>query len=417
MKLPLGAKDVKSVIDAAVGTGEDMLAPVSASLYVDETAPADVVAHVRAAFAAASAQARISIKYLGKCTVEAEPDDDFAVIVAGLDEGVGAAAAKLRSEGVPVMVATTLPVLVDAIARSAGASVPAGDIVSCAVAGPATEAAESEAARGVFAVKAVAESEGCADAVSREIDAENEKEAFDAAIAAEPYFFDAPAAALLDQRMGEWVVEAVRPKRLAMARAFPFVRRPLALDAVNVTAVENAGIGLVPFLPGADFPLMTINQAKMMLQIAAAYGEPMDAGRAREVLGTVVGALACRSAARSLAGCVPGLGWAVRALVGYAGTQAIGRAAIECFECGGGAAGLAGAVGRAVEGIARAREPEARRDAADAARAWADRAGNAARAVAEVAGPIARRAARAGAESFALGAASLARAVSEATRR
>lgn len=434
MKLPLKAKDVKAVVDEAIGLTRDANESVSASLYIDDEAPADLVAHVRSVFAGAAAQARVTIGYLSTSRIEAEPTDDFAVIVAGLGMGVGAAAAALRADGVPVMVVTTMPLFVEAIARESGYPVPEGDVVSPATEGLAVATAASEASRGFAVARRMArdEAEGSravvddndvyARAAAEADDAVRTRAALDAAFAAEPYALDRASASLLDCRMGEWVVEAARDKRLSMARAFPFVRRPLALDAVNVTAVQNAGIGLVPFLPGADFPLMTINQAKMVLQIATAYGEPMDAGRAREVIGVVAGAFACRSLARTVAGAVPALGWAVRAAIGYAGTAAMGRAAIECFECGGGVKGLAGAIAHAGEAAARIVSEESggaspAKSASEAARAWAARAGDAAGAIAEVAGPIARRAARAGADSFAAGVASIARGAAESAGR
>ena len=54
-----------------------------------------------------------------------------------------------------------------------------------------------------------------------------------------------------------------------------------------------------------------------------------------------------RTAARQAVAIVPGLGWAVKAAIGYTGTQAMGRAAIEYFEGGGNIAGLATVVGYA----------------------------------------------------------------------
>lgn len=162
-----------------------------------------------------------------------------------------------------------------------------------------------------------------------------------------PIPIDAAAAAALDRRMGEWVVAACREKRLALALSFPFVRRPLSLEAVSATSLQNAGIGLVLFIPGADMPLMTLNQAKMLLQIAAAYGEPMSVARVKELAAIVGGAFACRSVARQVAGAVPAIGWAVKAGVGYAGTKAMGLAAVEYFERGGNIAGLAGVVSTA----------------------------------------------------------------------
>ena len=114
--------------------------------------------------------------------------------------------------------------------------------------------------------------------------------------------------------------------------AFPFVRRPLSIDAVNATALQNGAVGLLPIIPGADMPIMTLNQAKMLLQIAAAYGQPMSTERVKELACVVGRAFALRNVARSVAGVVPVLRWAVRAGVGYAGTEAMGRAAIEYFE-------------------------------------------------------------------------------------
>lgn len=147
--------------------------------------------------------------------------------------------------------------------------------------------------------------------------------------------------------MGEWIIDACRDKRLAFALAFPFVRRPLSVDAVNATAVQNAGVGLVVFIPGADLPIMTLNQAKMLLQIAAAYGEPLGKERVKELAAVVGGAFACRSVARQIVAFVPALGWAVKAAIGYAGTLAMGRAAIEYFEDGGNVSGLVGVVSAA----------------------------------------------------------------------
>ena len=88
--------------------------------------------------------------------------------------------------------------------------------------------------------------------------------------------------------MGEWIIAACKDKRLAFALAFPFVRRPLSLDAVRATSVQNAGVGVVVFIPGADMPIMTLNQAKMLLQIAAAYGQPLSAERIKELAASVV---------------------------------------------------------------------------------------------------------------------------------
>jgi uncharacterized protein (DUF697 family) len=108
----------------------------------------------------------------------------------------------------------------------------------------------------------------------------------------------------------------------------------VAEDAVRTTAVQNALVGTVAIVPGADMPLMTANQAKMIMQIAAAYGEPLTAARLRELAAVVGGGFALRTVARQLLTVVPVLGWAIKGGIGYAGTLAMGKLAIQYFEDG-----------------------------------------------------------------------------------
>ena len=325
MQLPV---DIKAVIEEAASIDGARQTPLSVSVYVDDTAPGDVQAHVRQAFASASPHARVSLMYLEGRPFSPYVGDDMAVIVAGLDERVGECASRLREAGVPVMVATTLPALVADIAQASGHAIPAGDLV--APKAPRDLPAESSGGAAAQPVRAAAPS------------------------AVEPYVLDDSAAASLSERMGGWVIDACADKRLAFALAFPFVRKPLALEAVNATALQNAGVRLLVIIPGADLPVMTLNQAKMLLQIAAAYGEELGLARVKELAAVVGGAFACRAAARQLVAFVPALGWAVKAAIGYSGTQAMGRAAIEYYEGGVTVGRLADAVGRARDRAVRA---------------------------------------------------------------
>lgn len=143
-----------------------------------------------------------------------------------------------------------------------------------------------------------------------------------------------PEASGVVGRFADWLVDACASKRLALAHNFAFVRRAVAEDAVRTTAWQNAVIGAVAFVPGADMPVMTANQAKMLLQIAAAYGQPLGADRVKELAAVVGGGFAFRAIARQAIGVVPVLGWAVKGGVAYSGTVAMGRAAIRYFEDG-----------------------------------------------------------------------------------
>lgn len=134
--------------------------------------------------------------------------------------------------------------------------------------------------------------------------------------------------------LADWFVDRLAGKRMALSYNFAFIRREVARDAVNTTAWQNALIGGIGIIPGADMPLMTANQAKMVLQIAAAYGERLGPDRVRELAAVVGGGFVFRTAARQMLTLVPGFGWAVKAGVGFTGTMAMGKAAIEYFERG-----------------------------------------------------------------------------------
>ena len=143
-----------------------------------------------------------------------------------------------------------------------------------------------------------------------------------------------PDAADVVEELGSWLAERLPSKRLALAHNFPFIRQAVAEEAVKTTAWQNGLIGAVAIIPGADMPLMTANQAKMLLQIAAAYGEALGTDRIKELAVIVGGGFTLRAIARQLLTTVPVMGWAVKGGIGYGGTMAMGRAAIAYFQEG-----------------------------------------------------------------------------------
>ena len=304
MDLPV---DVKALIDEATNIKEARATDIAVSVYVDTKAPADLVAHVRGTFASGIPTVRFALTYLDR-NFEPQENDDIAIIVAGASASIGAAAAALRGLGVPTMVATLSPNEVAAIAEKAGHAIPEGDLVA-----------------------------PCEDGQS--ID--------------EPISLDDDSRKAFDERMGRWIVAVCHEKRLAFAIAFPFMRRALAVDAVQATSIQNAGIGLVPIIPGADLPIMTLNQAKMVLQIAAAYGHEMDKNRLKELAAVVGGAYVCRTLARELTEFIPVLGFAIRTGVAYGGTSALGHAVIEYFEGGESVGGVTNVASSAAEAGAK----------------------------------------------------------------
>ena len=235
MNLPL---DIPALLKAATDIDEARNTPLAVSVYIDETAPGDVVGHVRSAFASAGAKTRVTIGYLDD-NLLAEPygADDMAVIVAGDSPRIGEQAAHIRGAGIPVMVATTAPRAVAAAAEAAGWPVPEGDIVAPNMTNPMpfgdaaralarriTAGSTANEAPNAAAAEAASAAEAAIEDIEHALPVETEP------ADAEPIPLDAEGAATLDRRMGEWIIAACKDKRLAFALAFPFVRRPLSLE-------------------------------------------------------------------------------------------------------------------------------------------------------------------------------------------
>lgn len=121
---------------------------------------------------------------------------------------------------------------------------------------------------------------------------------------------------------------------VALAKGYPPLRRAVCEEVVRHNARQNAVVGALP-IPGADMPVMTANQARMVLNIAAAYDEELSMDRAKELLGVLAAGFGLRAISRQAVKLVPIGGWAAAAVIGYAGTVAMGRTTILYFERGG----------------------------------------------------------------------------------
>lgn len=134
--------------------------------------------------------------------------------------------------------------------------------------------------------------------------------------------------------LAKTVVEVAGEHSVALARRHPVLRDPAADRVIRKTSQQNAVVGAVFILPGTDMPLMTLNQIKMVLALAAIYGEEISKERAIELAGVVGLGFAFRTAARQVIDLVPGTGWALKGAIGYSGTLAMGEGAQRYFQEG-----------------------------------------------------------------------------------
>jgi uncharacterized protein (DUF697 family) len=117
-----------------------------------------------------------------------------------------------------------------------------------------------------------------------------------------------------------------------LAARLPVLRRPVCEALIRKFSRQNAFIGLAFFVPGADLPVLTLNQVRLVLRIADAYGFEIDRDRLPEVLAVIASGLGFRSLARRTVGLVPIVGWVLKGGYAYVGTRTLGEAAMRYFE-------------------------------------------------------------------------------------
>jgi uncharacterized protein (DUF697 family) len=137
------------------------------------------------------------------------------------------------------------------------------------------------------------------------------------------------------EQIAERIAERSGDAGYTLAAKLPVLRRAVCEDIVRGFARQNGVLGAAIFIPGADLPVLTLNQIRMVLRIAAAHGEEIDRERALELLPIVAAGFGLRAIARELVAFVPLAGWAVKGAVAFAGTRALGEGAIAYFERGG----------------------------------------------------------------------------------
>jgi uncharacterized protein (DUF697 family) len=132
--------------------------------------------------------------------------------------------------------------------------------------------------------------------------------------------------------IGRALARRLGDRATALAARLPAIRRAVCEQLIERYARRNALIGAAVFIPGADMPILTLNEVRLVLHIADAHGFEIDRERLPEVLAVIGGGLGLRSLARRAVGLVPLVGWAVKGGVAYTGTRALGEAAIRYFE-------------------------------------------------------------------------------------
>jgi uncharacterized protein (DUF697 family) len=135
------------------------------------------------------------------------------------------------------------------------------------------------------------------------------------------------------ERIAEAMAARLGEDGAPLAARLPVLRGAVCDRIVASFARKNGLASAALFVPGADLPVLALNQVRMLLLLDQAYGLELDPKqRLPEILATVGAGFGLRAVARELLDVVPVAGWAVKGAVAYAGTRALGQAAIKRLE-------------------------------------------------------------------------------------
>jgi uncharacterized protein (DUF697 family) len=137
-----------------------------------------------------------------------------------------------------------------------------------------------------------------------------------------------------ERQLLQAIAERAGPAGPALAARLPALRPAVVEQAIAQAARRNGATATLVLLPGEDVAALTSVELRMVLQIAAAYGQDLSADRLLEVAGVLGAGMGMRALARELLDVVPVAGWMVKGAVAYSGTRGLGRTADEYFRRG-----------------------------------------------------------------------------------
>jgi len=133
------------------------------------------------------------------------------------------------------------------------------------------------------------------------------------------------------------IIEASPEAALVIGRELPKFRHEAAQRIIRNATLLSLAAGLEP-IPLVDIPILLGTQIRLVLRLAALYGEPLDSGdtmkHARELIITMAGGLGFRYLAEQAAKMVPFGGDFVAGAIAGAATWSIGQVALEYYEGG-----------------------------------------------------------------------------------
>jgi uncharacterized protein (DUF697 family) len=112
-----------------------------------------------------------------------------------------------------------------------------------------------------------------------------------------------------------------------LAARVPLLREAVGEQLLSSFARKNGLLASAVWIPGADLPLLALNELRLVLRLAQTYGVHSPRDQLPELAATLGAGFGFRALVRELLDLFPGAGWVLKGAIAYGGTRALGEAA------------------------------------------------------------------------------------------
>jgi uncharacterized protein (DUF697 family) len=110
-----------------------------------------------------------------------------------------------------------------------------------------------------------------------------------------------------------------------LAARVPILRDAVCAELVASFARKNGLVGAAVWISRPDLPVLVLNQLRLVLRVAQAYGQDSARDRLPDLAATLGAGLGLRALARRCLAIAPYAGWALKGAVAYGGTRVLGK--------------------------------------------------------------------------------------------
>ncbi len=134
------------------------------------------------------------------------------------------------------------------------------------------------------------------------------------------------------EEIGRLLAHRLEGRSAALAARIPALRTGVCRELIQHSARRAAAIGATTFVRAPDLPALVLEQARLILWLGHAHDRRLEPKRGAELAAVLVAGLGLRRLARRVRHETLFPAWAMQGSIAYAGTLALGEAALRYFS-------------------------------------------------------------------------------------